>query len=126
MVGIGIVEGFFGPEWSWTSRHQFCESLRSYGGSFYIYAPKRDSYLRKQWEQDHPADIWSELKSLSLKCYLANVAFGIGLSPFEIHSQWNERTRGLLREKVKKFEELNITYLGLFFDDMKGAPDLAD
>ena len=126
MVGIGIVEAFFGPEWSWKSRHQFCESLQSYGGNFYIYAPKRDSYLRKLWEQDHPAEVWSELKSLSLKCHRANVAFGIGLSPFEIHSQWNVKTKGLLREKVKKLEELDIKYLGLFFDDLKGISDLAD
>ncbi len=126
MVGIGIVEGFFGPEWSWKSRHQFCESLHSYGGDFYIYAPKRDSYLRKLWEQDHPSDVWNELESLSSKCHRANVAFGVGLSPFDIHSQWNEKTKGILQEKVKKLEELDIKYLGLFFDDMKGVPDLAD
>lgn len=124
MIGIGVVEGFFGPEWSWKSRHRFCESIQSYGGNFYIYAPKRDPYLRKLWEQNHPAEVWSELKSLSLTCHRANVAFGIGLSPFELHSQWNQKTKGLLREKVKKLEELDITYLGLFFDDMKGISDL--
>ncbi len=54
------------------------------------------------------------------------MAFGVGLSPFEIYSRWNEKTKELLREKVQKLEELDITYLGLFFDDMKGSPDLAD
>ncbi|MFO0699530.1 MAG: beta-N-acetylglucosaminidase domain-containing protein [Nitrospira sp.] len=126
MVGIGIIEGFFGPEWSWKSRHQFCESLQSYGGEFYLYAPKRDSHLRRQWEQDHPTDVWNELKRLSVQCHRANVAFGIGLSPFEIYSRWNEKTKRLLREKVQKLEELDITYLGLFFDDMRGSSDLAE
>lgn len=126
MVGIGVIEGFFGPEWSWKSRHQFCESLQSYGGEFYIYAPKRDPYLRRQWEQDHPTEVWNELKSLSFICHRANVAFGVGLSPFEIYARWDEKTKGLLREKIQKLEELDITYLGLFFDDMNGSPDLAE
>jgi len=82
--------------------------------------------LRKHWEQDHPLEVWKELKSLSSKCHRANVAFGVGLSPFEIHFQWNAKTKRLLKDKVTKLEELGITYLGLFFDDMKGLADLAD
>lgn len=126
MLGIGVIEGFFGPEWSWEFRHHICESLRSYGGEFYLYAPKRDSFLRKNWEKDHPAELWSELKNLSAKCSQAGIAFGVGLSPFEVHTHWNETTKEILRQKIKKLEELNIQYLGLFFDDMRGSPDLAD
>lgn len=123
---IGAVEGFFGPEWSWKNRHLFCESLSSYGGNFYIYAPKRDSFLRKNWQQNHPAEIWNELKVLSSKCQKLDVNFGVGLSPFEIHNHWNEATKQLLRKKIQQLEELNIKYLGLFFDDMRGADNLAD
>jgi len=47
MFGVGIVEGFFGPEWTWESRYRLCNNHPSYGGQFYIYAPKRDSFLRK-------------------------------------------------------------------------------
>lgn len=126
MIGIGLIEGFFGPEWSWESRHHFCENLRSYGGEFYIYAPKRDPFLRKSWTQRHPTEMWNELKDLSAKCQQKNIAFGLGLSPFEIHSNWNVQTKNLLREKIRSFDELNVKYLGLFFDDMKGSPDLAD
>lgn len=123
---IGIIEGFFGPEWSWDARHHFCESLDSYGGQFYIYAPKRDSFLRKNWTQKHPIEIWDNLKSLSAKCKKKNIALGIGLSPFEIHSNWTQHTKNLLRDKIEDLHELDIGYLGLFFDDMKGVPDLAD
>lgn len=126
MIGIGLIEGFFGPEWSWESRHQFCENLRNYGGEFYLYAPKRDPYLRKSWTQDHPAEMWSELKRLSQKCHSQGLKFGVGLSPFEIHSQWNQENKQILKDKIKKLEDLDINYLGLFFDDMRGADDLAD
>ncbi len=126
MFGMGIVEGFFGPEWSWASRHRFCESLPSYGGSFYIYAPKRDACLRRNWTQHHSDQTWTELKRLSRACCRHHVAFGVGLSPFELYANWSQGTKDLLREKLTLLHELNIQYLGLFFDDMKGAPDLAD
>ncbi len=122
---VGVVEGFFGPEWPWTDRHQFCEALRSYGGDFYIYAPKRDPYLRKDWTEQHPADWWNELKKLSRKCEVSGVEFGVALSPFELHTHWTTEMKAVLREKVLRLHDLGITYLGLFFDDMKGAPDLA-
>lgn len=126
MVGIGVIEGFFGPEWSWASRHQFCESLPCYGGSFYIYAPKRDACLRKKWTQQHTQETWNELKRLSRKCHENNIAFGVGLSPFELYANWSQRTKQLLHDKLMLLHELDIQYLGLFFDDMKSAPDLAE
>ncbi len=125
-LGIGIVEGFFGPEWSWEARNHFCENLSSYGGDFYIYAPKRDSYLRKNWTQNHPTETWGEIKKLSLKCFQENIEFGIGLSPFEIHNKWNQQAKQKLHNKISHLSELNFNYLGLFFDDMKGSADLAD
>lgn len=126
MFGIGIVEGFFGPEWSWNSRHRFCESLRAYGGEFYLYAPKRDRYLRKNWKQHHADEIWGKIKNLSTTCRQSGIAFGVGLSPFEIHSDWNQGTKTLLRDKIERIHELGIKFLGLLLDDMRGAPDLAD
>lgn len=126
MFGIGVVEGFFGPEWSWASRHRFCESLPSYGGSFYLYAPKRDACLRRSWAQQHTQEAWIQLKRLSRKCHENSIAFGVGLSPFELHANWSQRTKHLLREKLTVLHELDIQYLGLFFDDMKGTQDLAD
>lgn len=126
MFGIGVVEGFFGPEWSWNSRHRFCESLPAYGGDFYLYAPKRDTFLRKNWKQNHSGGMWKEIKSLSSTCHRSEVAFGVGLSPFEIYAEWNQQTKTLLRDKIESLEELNIQFLGLLFDDMRGAADLAD
>jgi hyaluronoglucosaminidase len=123
---IGLIEGFFGPEWSWQNRHHICELISAKRGDFYIYAPKRDPYLRKSWMQDHPPEMWKELKKLSHKCQAEKIKFGIGLSPFEIHADWNEKSKRFLKEKIQKLEEIEFQSLGLFFDDMKGSPDLAE
>lgn len=125
-IGIGMVEGFFGPEWSWDDRNSVCQFLSDQQADFYIYAPKRDHYLRKSWMENHPDEIWNELKKLSANCKSKNVKFGVGLSPFEIHLNWNQQAKDALKRKVLKLQELEIDYLGLFFDDMKGSPDLAD
>jgi len=126
LVGVGVIEGFFGPEWSWQSRTNFCKNLPKYGGDFYIYAPKRDPYLRKSWTEQHPSATWNAIKSLSATCRGAKVVFGVGLSPFELHAHWNESHKQILRDKVKSLVDLDIQYLGLFFDDMRGSPDLAE
>jgi hyaluronoglucosaminidase len=125
-IGIGIVEGFFGPEWSWENRSLVVDSIRSSGANFYIYAPKRDSFLRKNWKQDHPPEQWTQLKTLRSKCKGSQVDFGIGLSPFELHTEWGKSAKDKLRDKILKLEELEFSLLGLFFDDMKGSEDLAE
>jgi hypothetical protein len=126
MQRIGIIEGFFGPEWSWESRHHVCASMRETGGAYYIYAPKRDPFLRKRWTEEHPTDQWNELLRLRAKCKDLGVGFGVGLSPFEVHSHWDQSTKEILKRKLKKLEELELDMLGLFFDDMRGSPDLAE
>lgn len=126
MFGTGVIEGFFGPEWSWAHRQILCEAIKKSEGNFYIYAPKRDPYLRKSWQHDHPKEMLRDLKKLSAKCHEQKLEFGIGLSPFEIHLLWDKKTKQILKEKILKLEELDLDYLGLFFDDMRGSIDLAD
>ncbi len=124
-IGTGIIEGFFGPEWSWEVRGHALNQINQSGGGFYFYAPKRDSFLRKNWHEQHPADQWDRLVQFSKQCQNQKIKFGIGLSPFEIHNEWNENTKQLLTKKIEKISELQIDYLGIFFDDMKGSADLA-
>jgi hyaluronoglucosaminidase len=125
-IGLGIIEGFFGPHWTWENRNFMCDFLVQNQSQFYIYAPKQDPYLRKNWTQDHPQDLWANIQRLSKRCDSQKLSFGVGLSPFEIHHQWNASSKENLRKKILKIEDLNSKYLGLFFDDMKGSPDLAD
>ena len=51
----GVIEGFYGiPLWDRGSRLSYPSWLREHGFSFYIYAPKNDVFLRKQWSDDWP------------------------------------------------------------------------
>lgn len=123
---IGLVEGFFGPEWGWTARHQVVRCLASLTNSFYFYAPKRDRFLRKSWIENHPEEPWNQLINLRKACRQNHVMFGVALSPFEIHENWNAQSKDQLKNKILKLSELEFDTLGLFFDDMKGSLDLAE
>ena len=59
---LGIIEGFFGRPWSWAERADAVRFLRPHGYSFYLYAPKADPWLRRRWQEPHPA---AEMEALA-------------------------------------------------------------
>lgn len=121
---MGIVEGFFGPTWTLESRLSFASFLQKYGGSFYIYAPKRDPHLRKAWREEWDSAYLSELSVLRDAYQEKKLKFGVALSPFGLGSSISQTDWTHLREKFKALSDLKIDYLGLFFDDMPSTDDL--
>jgi hyaluronoglucosaminidase len=118
MNKIGIVEGFFGPAWSQEARLSFAPFLQQYGGSFYIYAPKRDPYLRKEWRAEWSEKYLTELGQLISHFHKYQLQFGVGLSPFGLGDEISEADKILLHQKFQLLAGLKIDMLGLFFDDM--------
>ncbi len=126
MSELGIVEGFFGPTWSHEARVSFASFLKTYGGDFYIYAPKRDANLRKAWR-----DVWSdtyiqELKNLRDSFQQKSLKFGVAFSPFGLGSTITPDDWSHLEKRFQILSDLNIDYLGLFFDDMPSTDKLLD
>ncbi|HLV76470.1 MAG TPA: beta-N-acetylglucosaminidase domain-containing protein [Marinobacter sp.] len=125
-VELGIVEGFYGPLWSWSERRQLVSTLTPHGYSFYLYAPKADPYLRRRWHEPHPHDQTEALAEFARFCQREGVRFGVGLSPFEIFNDFNEDARNALAAKLKMLDRLGIQELAILFDDMRpSTSDLA-
>lgn len=124
MMNIGIVEGFFGPVWSHESRLSYAPFLAQYGGSFYIYAPKRDANLRKEWREEWGEKFLTEMRTLRDAFHQENLKYGVAISPFGLGSKISQDDWNLLRQKFMQLSELKIDYLGLFFDDMPSTDDL--
>lgn len=124
---LGLIEGFFGRPWSWPARRAAADFLGQAGFDFYLYAPKADAFLRRQWREHWPGDQWRELLALREQCREAGVAFGVGLSPLELYRESPARARAQLAEKVRRLNALKPDILGLLFDDMRGdLPELAE
>src|SRR5688572_8834688 len=78
---LGVVEGYFGRQWSWEARREYAPFLAAHGCNSYVYAPKNDAWLRKQWEVPFPLAHLDALRDLRQHYQQHDIEFGIGLSP---------------------------------------------
>ncbi len=123
----GVIEGFFGQQWSWKAREGYADFLKESGYRFYIYAPKGDAILRKNWEADWSEDESKELHRLRAHYRNRGLEWGVGLSPFEVYLNFDEEKRGLLKKKIASINQYDPDILCVLFDDMKGdVPNLAE
>lgn len=119
-VELGIIEGFYGKPWTWSEREETAVYLAPHGYQFYHYAPKADLYLRRRWQEPHPAEEAGGLTGLSRRCRSLGMRFGVGLSPYEIYLDFNENVRDALTRKLAFLDEIGIDDLAILFDDMRG------
>ena len=125
-LGLGVIEGFFGPPWRWAERAAWAPFLAERGFSFYLFAPKRCDALRRRWSAPWPAEEWRRLATLRERYRRAGVAFGVGLSPWALYRRFDAAAEGVLRTKIETLDRLELDLLGILFDDMPaGTPDLA-
>ena len=122
---LGIIEGFFGPLWSWSDRQQLMELLQPHGYRTYWYAPKADRYLRRAWQEPYPDAIAAELSAFARWCDSHGIAFGVGLSPWEVFHRFDDAARKALGEKLDFLRGAGVQRLAILFDDMAAnVPDL--
>lgn len=119
-IKAGVIEGFFGKPWNWQSRLNGADFLRDCGFQFYIYAPKSESFLRRRWREPIPAQTQQHLSQLRARCRQSGIAFGIGLTPFEIYLNYDASAQTSLRAKVSQINEIGVDLLCILFDDMRG------
>lgn len=121
---LGVIEGFFGRQWSWQARYDYADFLATIGCNSYVYAPKGDPWLRKYWDKPFPATLQQQLKSLCATYREQGLDFGIGLSPFELYRDFSGLRRSALKMKLEQINDIAPTTLCILFDDMVG--DLHD
>ena len=122
----GVIEGFFGPAWGWGARRACLDFLAASGFHFYVYAPKSEGYLRRRWREPLPSSTAAELAALAAHARATGLEFGVGLTPFELYREYDERARIDLKAKVRQLDELGVDMLCILFDDMRGdVPALA-
>ncbi|WP_395671238.1 beta-N-acetylglucosaminidase domain-containing protein [Phenylobacterium sp.] len=123
---IGVIEGFFGRPWTWAERTETLRFLGGRGYGFWLYAPKADPYLRRRWREPYPEAELAELRAFAACCRDADVRFGVGLTPFELHFGFDQMAKAALSAKLAALDDAGVQDLAILFDDMKGdVPDLA-
>ncbi len=122
----GVIEGFYGREWSFEQRICCIDFLKDQGLNSYIYCPKSDAYLRKQWAAPWPDKQFAQIAGLSRHAKAQGVQFGVGLSPYALYRDYGQKERCSLKAKISEINSLAPEVLALLFDDMPGdLPQLA-
>jgi len=123
---LGLIEGYYGTPWSWQERHENMSFLAAAGYRFFLYAPKADAGLRREWQRPFSDSHFAALEKFSQACQTQGVRFGMGLSPYEIYLDFNAEAQQALAAKLEAFNRLGVRDLALLFDDMRGdIPQLA-
>ncbi|HSJ13840.1 MAG TPA: beta-N-acetylglucosaminidase domain-containing protein [Longimicrobiales bacterium] len=126
-VELGLIEGFYGPPWSWAERTATLAFLAPHGYRSYLYAPKGDAFLRRRWQEPHAPETAERLAALAAHCRSAGIRFGIGLSPYDAFRDFDATARAALARKLAFCDELAVEDLAILFDDMRGdVPRLAE
>jgi hyaluronoglucosaminidase len=114
---FGVIEGFYGQSWSWAQRHELLDMMADWRLNSYLYAPKSDAFLRRKWREEWDQSTRAELIALSNTAKKNNLFFGVGLSLVDFHESQDQQA---LYEKIKSLNALKLSFLGVFFDDMRG------
>lgn len=121
---LGVIEGFYGRPWSQSDRLFLLEHLTDLGLNLYLYAPKADPSLRREWQRPWTMEERNRFRELTNAGESGGVAVHAGLSPFELYRDYSNKARQALRSKVSQLVDAGVSGLALLFDDMPG--DVAD
>jgi len=121
--GLGLVEGFYGRQWSDVDRIACLEFIASIGYRYYLYAPKGDTVLRRDWRARWSAVDERRIAEIAACCDRAGLSWGFGLSPLGLVEDPSPANLMLLRKKVRYLERFGGKLHCILFDDMPGRAD---
>ncbi|MGB5326056.1 MAG: beta-N-acetylglucosaminidase domain-containing protein [Pseudomonadales bacterium] len=123
MRRVGVIEAYYGRQWSWADRYAVIGQLPELGLDQYVYAPKADASLRKRWREPFSESQEQALCEMVRCCKLAGVAAGIGFTPRGLISVSERGARQALRSKAAELAALELDLLYILFDDLPSSGD---
>ncbi len=119
MPTLGVVEGFFGPLWSWSQREALLAILAPAGYSRYLYAPKGDAALRRHWDAPYTETWLGQIAKFATVCRSLNVEFGIGVSPYALANDLSRERLRVLTDRLRTLSSIGVSRFAILFDDME-------
>ncbi|MEM8498313.1 MAG: beta-N-acetylglucosaminidase domain-containing protein [Pseudomonadota bacterium] len=124
---LGLIEGFYGREWTQKARLEMIQWLGDQGFHEYVYAPKSDALLRAKWQQPFSESDCNALSAIGSASANAKIKWGVGLSPLGAVHEFGHSQRSALARKLDQLNALKPSVLAILFDDMHCShADLAE
>ena len=105
----GVIEGFYGPPWSFADRSMCLDHIAEWGGNWYVWAPKSEPRHRESWNEPFTAD---EISGFSALAARTSVRVSIGLTPGP------DATADDVAAKLRPVVDTGVHGITLCFDDL--------
>lgn len=120
----GVVEGFYGIPWSHQARLDALAYMGRQRMNTYVYAPKDDPYLRKNWRELYPAAELGRMRELSRAAQAAHVDMVVTLSPGEDICYSSQEDFDAAVAVFEQLRSIGITSFYVALDDLLGSDGL--
>jgi hyaluronoglucosaminidase len=114
----GVIEGFYGSQWSDETRLDMVDFMARKRFNTFLYSPKDDAYLRREWRAPFDERGRHRLAELIAHCRDRDVDPMVGISPGLSMRYSSEEDATLLSEKIAYLVELGANPIALLFDDI--------
>ena len=112
---VGLIEGFYGPPWSWDARAELMTWCVAGGLHDYVYAPKDDPKHRESWREPYDAE---ELAAFERFVSAGEHRLGFAVSPGLSMGYDDAEDRAALGRKVDQVLAAGASLVMLCFDDI--------
>lgn len=117
MISLGLIEGFYGPPWSWDARQRMADALGALRFDLFLHAPKDDALHRLLWREPYLPEEVARFGGLAARCRGQGVDLVVGLSPLGARFGGGDDIAQAI-DKLAPLGEAGIDGFAILFDDM--------
>lgn len=122
----GVIEGFYGRDWTRAQKHMVMDWMRDAGMNAYIYGPKDDVNIRARWRTPYSAEQMAALADLKAEAEARGLRFLMSLAPALDITYSSAADRAAIAVRVDQILSLGVTDLVLLYDDIPSDLPEAD
>ncbi|NKE59388.1 beta-N-acetylglucosaminidase [Lentzea sp. PSKA42] len=117
----GIVEGFYGRQWTYAEQQAQIAFAASVKFNSYVYAPKDDPYHRERWREPYPDERLNQLGELAKRAAASHIEFTYSLAPGLSMCYSKDADRDAIQAKLTQLHGAGIRSFALLLDDIDYA-----
>lgn len=114
----GVIEGYYGRPWTHEQRLELIDFLADRGMNTFMYGPKDDPLMRRDWRVAYDGAALGRLRELVDRCRARGMTFAWCISP-GLSIRYSDPADGAaLLAKLQSVIALGVGQVGLFVDDI--------
>lgn len=117
----GVVEGFYGPPYTFPERDGLIRWMGARGMNLYIYGPKNDRQHRSRWREPYPDRELAKFAATAEVAREAGVRFCYAVAPGVSMRYSDEADFALLCAKLGALYDVGVRDFSILFDDISAA-----